>query len=82
MGMAESFTSLEVEIERAWLALGVIPARLYLTPENRIVARNWSAKSVDTWAYIGTYTQAVTLHDLRADAFWTLERRCERGNIL
>lgn len=32
--MAESFTSLEVEIERAWFALGVIPDRLYLTQEN------------------------------------------------
>ncbi len=80
--MAESFTSLEVEIERAWLALGVIPDRLYLTPENRIVARKGSAKAVETWSYIGTYTQSVPLHDLRADSFWTLERRCERGNIL
>lgn len=80
--MAESFASLEVEIERAWLALGVIPARLYLTPENRIVARKGVDKSMETWAYIGTYTQAVPLNDLRADSFWTLERRCERGNIL
>lgn len=78
----KSIVSLEVEIERAWLALGVIPARLYLTPENRIVARKGIANSVETWAYIGTYTHAVPLNDLRADVFWTLERRCERGNIL
>lgn len=78
----KSIVSLEVEIERAWFALGVIPARLYLTPENSIVARKWLVNSGVTWAYIGTYTKAVPLNDLRADVFWTLERRCERGNIL
>lgn len=78
----KSIVSLEVEIERAWFALGVIPDRLYLTPENRIVARKGIVNSGETWACIGTYTKAVPLNDLRADVFWTLERMCERGNIL
>ena len=66
----KSIVSLEVEIERAWFALGVLPDRLYLTPGNGIVARKVTAKPVETWAYIGTYTKAVSLHDLRADVFF------------
>lgn len=68
--MSLKIQSLEVRIEGAWGDLTDKPQALYLLP----FAGEWLiATNPNGAALIGFYTKAVTLKQLRDDAFATLE---------
>ena len=71
--------SLEVEIERVWVELPIVPVGLYLTPMGRIVRRSSSAQAPQAWKYIGTYTRAISLAGLREDVFDAFEQGARHG---
>lgn len=68
--------ALELEIERAWIALADRPAprTCWLMPDHRIVFGNGTPYQ---GREIGTYTRTVLLADFRADVFHVYE--CQRG---
>jgi hypothetical protein len=68
--MTRKIQALEVRIEDAWGDLTDRPVALYLLP----FAGEWLiATNPKGASHIGTYTKAITLAQLRADVFETLE---------
>lgn len=72
--------SLELEIERAWVLLGQKrgSCAVRLTRSGRLVGLTPSNKSVDG-EDVGTYTQAVSLMELREDVFHVFEEMRRNG---
>ena len=77
--------SLESEIERAWLCLGVRPASVYVTPSGQVlkgsaeVNGNKSAQLVGAYRGVdhttahGVTVRAISLEDFRSDVFHVWE---------
>lgn len=80
--MADSFASLEVEIEKAWVLIGQRkkPCAVRLTRTGRLVGLTPSNRSADG-EEVGTYTPAISLSAFRDDVFHVFEGM-QRGNII
>lgn len=66
--------ALEIEIERAWVAMHRFSGErtLYLTDTGRL-RWGWVADRASHAREVGTYTRSVPLEDLRADVFFIFE---------
>lgn len=71
--------ALELEVERAWVALANLYGlrTLYLTSTNRL-RWGWVADRAHEVTEVGTYTRAVPLQDFREDVFFAYEQSTGR----
>ncbi len=73
---ADQYRALETEIERAWVLMGQRrgPCAVRLTRTGRLVGITRPSCLADG-DYVGTYTSAIGLAELREDVFFVYESR-------
>ena len=81
MKLNDKYQALELEIERAWLAIGQKRrgmTHVRLTRTGRLVGITSSNKNEDG-EDVGTYSAGVSLMEFRADVFHVFEEMCRNG---